>query len=306
VQKPIEAREINFSEYRKLFKSFLSSTAEFYAKKSSSNKKGLLIGAFRNGEPCGVLSAGSIEVEVHSLFHFETAEPYRKQGVCRALLAFILPYLKSSGTCVVETGVEFSSPFYGPLDFLLKKNGFQETKTLTTVINSYNDDAVAEFYDFKKKRWDKIEARLIARGYAAKSFAESGERELQMLKDEMGISFPENLSPFRHSASVLKDVSFVVFKDDCPAAYCVMTGLENVPGVSVVSSRASSSKIGHSGTAMWALIRCMEESILYGRFRKTIFTFESDNCEMANLKNGPPTRFKGSRSSVSQIYRLYL
>jgi hypothetical protein len=127
-----------------------------------------------------------------------------------------------------------------------------------------------------------------------------------MLKDEMGISFPENLSPFRHGTSVLEDVSFIVFKNGCPVAYCVMIGLENVSGVSVVSSRASSSKIGRNGTAMWAFIRCLEESILRGRFRKTIFTFESDNLAMANLKNGPPTRFKGSLSSVSQIYRLCL
>jgi hypothetical protein len=192
------------------------------------------------------------------------------------------------------------------MDSLLKKKGFQEIKTLTTVVNSYNEDNVAEYYDFRKKRWDKIEARLIARGYAARSFAESGEDEIRMLEDEMGAAFPEHLSPFRYSAGVLKDMSFIIFKAGVPIAYCVMSPFENIAQVSVVSSIASFSKANFSGAAMWALIKCLEAVNQSGKFKKTIFTFESDNVEMTNLRDGPPTRFAGTRSSVSQIYRLRL
>jgi hypothetical protein len=292
--------------YMDFFKNSLPAIAEFHAKKISPNGRGILLAAFWNGEPCGALSAGPQNEGVHAIFHFAAAEPCRKRGVCTTLLDSALSRLKSSGVCTVEAAVQLSAPFYAVVDAMLKKNGFKEIKTVTTVVNYYSDDITADFYDFKRKKWDKLAARLVARGYAAKSFAESDEREIQMLKDEMGVSFPENLSPFRPGVCILEDVSFIVFKDGSPVAYCVMTDFENIPGVSAVSSRASSPKVGHSGVAMWAFMRCLEEAILSGQFSKTIFMFDSDNAEMVNLKDGPPTRYKGAKSSVSQIYRLCL
>jgi hypothetical protein len=306
MQKPIVVREISLFEYSEFFKDSFSTLASFYAKKSASSEEGILFGAFWDGEPCGALSAGSSKKGIHSLFHFDTVKSYRKRGICAALLDFALSRFKASGVPMAETGVEFSAPFYTAVDSLLKKKGFKEIKTLTTVVNSYSEDGIAEFYDFKKKRWDKVEARLIARGYTAKSFAESGEGEIRMLEDEMGRAFPEHLSPFHPSAGILEDLSFIIFKDGAPIAYCAMTPFENIPQVSVVSSMASFSKANLNGAAMWALVKCIEEAILSEKFRKTIFTFESDNVEMANLKDGPPTRFTGTRSSVSQIYRLRL
>jgi hypothetical protein len=306
VQKLIEPRIITLSEYFEHFKKSLSPKAEFYAKKSASDEKGLLFGAFRGGIPYGALSAGLAQDGGYSIFYVETIVPYRKQGVSNALLNFALSGLKSSGLDIVETGVSLSLPFYETVDYMLKKNGFKETKTLTTVINQYNDENIADFYDFKRTRGDKLAARFIGRGYSAKSFAESSEREIQDLKDGAGVSFPAALSPFRSRGRVLKDFSFIIFKDGRPAAYCVMSEFENIPSVSWVSAMASSSEARHSGVAIWALLKCLEESIASKKFTRTLFTFDSDNLEMANLKDKPPTRFKGSQSALSRVYRLRL
>jgi GNAT superfamily N-acetyltransferase len=304
VRNLIEPRIISFPEYVEHFKGSLSAISAFYAKKSASDKYGVLFGAFLGGRPCGALSAGISEEGGHYIFRVETAEPYRRRGVAKALLNFALPRLKSSGLDVVETAVTLSLPSYDVVDTMLKKNGFEEVKTLTAVMNHYTDDNVADFYDFKRARWDKLAARLAARGYAAKSFTESGERGVRALEDEMGVSFPANLSPFHDSERILKDFSFIVFKGGLPVAYCVMTDFGNAPGAAIVSSMASSIGSRHTGAAIWALCRCLEESSASKRFTKTLFVFSSDNPEMANLKDEPPTRFKGSQSSVSRIYRL--
>jgi predicted GNAT family acetyltransferase len=292
--------------YMEFFKNSLPAIAKFHAKRSASSGEGVILGAFWDGEPCGALSAGPLEEGVHNIFHFGTVEPYRKRGVCAALLDFALSRLKSSGVSIAEAGVEISDFFHAVVDSILKKKGFEEIKTLTTVINRYTDEGIADFYDFKRNKWDKFEARLVARGYAAKSFADAGEDEIQALRDEIGVSFPERLSPFRHGASLLNEFSFIILKAGRPIAYCAMTNFENIAGVSAVSSRASSSKGSYGGAAMWALVRCLEESIESGKFKRTIFTFESDNAEMANLKDRPPTRFAGNARSVSRIYRLRL
>jgi GNAT superfamily N-acetyltransferase len=306
VRNLIEPRIISLPEYVEHFKGSLSAISAFYAKKSASDKYGVLFGAFLEGRPCGALSAGIGEDGGHYIFRVETAEPYRRRGASKALLDFALPRLKSSGLDAVKTVVALSLPSYAVVESMLKKKGFEEVKTLTTVMNYYTDDSVADFYDFTRARGDKLAARLTARGYAAKSFAESGESGVRALEDEMGVSFPASLSPFRNSERILKDFSFIVFKCGRPVAYCVMTDFEGAPGVTAVSSRACSAGAGRTGAAMWALLRCLEESMLYGRFVKTLFTFESDNLEMTNLKDGPPTRFKGSQTSVSRVYRLRL
>jgi GNAT superfamily N-acetyltransferase len=302
----IEPRIINLSEYFTYFKDSLPAISTFYARKSASVSGGFSLGAFRDGEPLGALSAGCGGDGTYSIYHFGTVESHRNQGVSGALLGSALSRFKSSGLDIAETGVSLSDPCHEIAESMLKKNAFKEVKTLTTVINHYNEDNIADFYDFKRTKGDRLAARLAARGCRAKSFAESGARGIQALKDAIGVAFPAVLSPFRNGERLLKDLSFIIFRDGGPAAYCAMTQFENVPGASEVSSMASSPELRHSGVGMWALFKCLEAAIESKRFKKTLFTFESGNMEMANLKDKPPTRFRGSRFSVSRIYRLRL
>jgi GNAT superfamily N-acetyltransferase len=302
----IEPRIINLSEYFTHFKGSLSAVSTFYARKSASARGGFSLGAFRDGEPLGALFGGYGRDNTYSIYHVETVEAHRHQGVSSALLNSALSRVKSSGPDIVQTGVSLSDPCHETAESILKKNAFKEVKTLTTVINHYNEDNIADFYDFKRTKGDRLAARLAARGYRAKSFAESGTCEIQALKDAIGVSFPAPLSPFRNSERLQADLSFIIFRGGGPVAYCAMTRFENVPGVSEVSSLASSPELRHSGVGMWAFLKCLEAAIVSKRFKKTLFTFESGNMEMANLKAKPPTRFSGSKLSVSRIYRLLL
>ncbi|MDR1922711.1 MAG: hypothetical protein LBS31_13375, partial [Candidatus Adiutrix sp.] len=167
----------------------------------------------------------------------------------------------------------------------------------------------AEYLDFRKAKGNAFENRLRLRGYSAKSFGDSSEGELDALKRDMGLRFPENLTPFRDALKILSDLSSIVYRDGRPMAYCALSDCEYDEKTAVVEYMACASEYINTGAGPWALMKCLDGLFSLSAakaYKKVIFLFNGANAEMRNLVNGPLTKFKGRVISESRCYKIRL
>jgi GNAT superfamily N-acetyltransferase len=298
-------REIGAISYAKYFGDSLPKILNYYAGRRDG-ASGAILCAFMSGKPCGALVTGRSGKGEPSILYAAVLANFRRQGVFGELVRSALRMFKSSGADRAVAKNTLAPPMREEIGGFFKKTGFVRTASVVTVINHYNDLTRAEFREFMRTRGERFESRLAKRGYEAKSFDGATERELGMLKRDIGVKYPADLNPFRVIDRITGRVSHIVYKDRRPIAYCALSSFEGDKRVSEVSCRACAPERKNSGAALLALMKCLEASFLHGMHDRTLFSFYSDNIEMQNLMKNPLVKFTGNSRHEADLYEIDL
>jgi GNAT superfamily N-acetyltransferase len=303
----INIREVDLPSYEKFFGRSLPAISGHYARRSAREKRGFMLGAFCGGHACGVLSGGEFEEKAGSISRVDTVEAYRLRGVCKALVSSALSRFKSRGVESADTSCVVGSPCWEAMDSFLRKTGFEETVSQTSVLNYCNSETEAEFREFRERFGDRLTGRLLRRGYYIAQFVDATAVDVDALaKDAENMT--GILTRCRTDGKTISRASFMVYKNGEPAACSVLSEFDGGCATAVVSALACRERYRKTGAGLWPLLRSIEE-ILAGReygYKKVIYTFLSDNVEMANLQKSPLVRFSGRISSVTRLYRMKL
>jgi hypothetical protein len=302
----IDVTVLDASGFASLYENSVSPLAIFYARKISGPERGLILSASTDGTPCGCLVAEKIPRGGNAYIrHIETLRGQRRAGVCRCLTMDCLSRLGSAGVNSVKMSIPLGRDYSDAMESFAASAGFAEERTTITVVNYFREDSHATFTEFMSARGNRFLRRLEKRGYILKSFAESSTAETESLRGHVGVDFPAGLDPFADESAILRDFSFIAYKD-APAAYCVMTPFENERGVVRVAALAATAGSMKTGAAPAVLMRSLDASIGSGMYDKYIFTFDLDNLEMNNMNGYAFTRFPGCREYRSRILALEL
>ncbi|MDR1915763.1 MAG: hypothetical protein LBQ58_04200 [Synergistaceae bacterium] len=301
----INIREVDLPSYKKFFGQSLPAISEHYARRSAEEKRGFILGAFCGGHACGVLSGGEFADRVGSISRVDTVGAYRLSGVCKALVSSALNRFRSRGAEFADTSCVIGSPGWEAMDSFLRKTGFEETVSQTSVLNYCNSETEAELRRFREHFGDRLTERLLRRGYHITSFKDATDGDVEALtKDAENMT--GILTRYRTDGKTISRASFMVYKNGEPAACSVLSEFDAGRTTAVVSALACRERYRKTGAGLWPLFRSIEE-ISTGRgyeYKKVIYTFLSDNTEMANLQKSPLVRFSGRRSSVTRLYRM--
>jgi len=216
-------------------------------------------------------------------------EQFRGQGVGTQLVQAAASLAKEQEMPVIKARAIIQDPFGGIFSRLLEKVGFQAYDTASLLRFSDNPQTRQAWAEFMERRGSRICTKLQERGFRTVSCAEADAALMERFAREVETSFPAHLNPYQFLDSrehrVVRDFSFIALKGDEPAAYSLLTTVDD--RTLTFQQLSASFKYQGSGAFLLPIVAFVEKALHSTHPYKLLSTMVYDrNRSMTSLLQG--------------------
>jgi len=298
----IEFRQLNFLSFLADFGDRLGPAATYAASQALTTDQSLVVGAYRDGAPGGLAVLHIVNDTYVGLVNLAVLADHRGSGIGAALLGECIRRATESGRSVLRFWFQPESEFDYHLHNRLQSIGFAvQPQMMTTVIRvaqSRND-----WEAFVSGPGARKIAALTELGYSVVSFADASAELLENLYQRSGRSYPAFLDPRLGEKTRLSDSSFIAVRDGQPAAFCVMSSIDN-GRTAVLDSLAATSEDRGSGAFLMCVVSAVHSLLAHG-CNKIAYAYSLTNGSLPDIVTSKEW-FPGKRVTQLNEYSLAL
>lgn len=266
-----------------------------HAAKNSAAYGGNIFIMFEDGSPCGYLCAVPEETEIRLMYAY-TNEEKRCSGVFSALMGYAAEILPKP----IKFNISAEHKFYDTVSDIGRRTGFEYRSSCTV----FRGNDISGWEKYMSETGGKLCDMLRRRGYSCVSFADAPAKLIDEIYNSNENIFGNKLSVKIFFDDPQKnmnmDMSFAAVRDNCLAAYTLVTSPDKISAVFEHIS-ASEKEIG-SGCILLPFANSMEKFRQFG-FRRAAYAMYNDN-EHANAFRMKLLQSVTSSSSRSENYIL--
>lgn len=247
----IEITPMTMLEYMLCFAGERSALSDQYV--VESEKYNLLFSARADGAYAGYLCLIP-DADTLRIAYVFTAEPYRRQGVCTAMIRFVIDRVRIP----VRISIVTSFACRDAIAAVSKKLGFEQIESVE--VFTCKRENYPAWLQFMEQKGNRLCAFLEHRGYEAVRFADADEDLLRQIKESTRSEYANTLDPAPFLEIPEKKMSWTMSwaarKDGQLAAYTLVTQIS--PAKVIFEHISDSKKERGTGCILLPFARAME------------------------------------------------
>lgn len=239
--------------------------------KRKLEEESVIFVAFDEKDVCGMIALEPVGTS-HRLSYLFVDEKKRNSGIGRSLFDAVRIYDPR-----VYLGEDESIP--SDIDAFLEACGYVLLKEKDLYTFDKNEETSAYCEGFMRMHGDAVMGMMRRHGFEACSMGMARPGLIESLGEKIGEGFDEEMNPF-NIKNLDEEWSFIVHKDDVPAAFVACSSTEEELTVEML---AADRDHRGGGPAIMALVTLFEKILADDGIRRVVTSVGRDNDDAARL-----------------------
>ena len=239
--------------------------------KRKLEEEAVAFAAFDEGEVCGAIVLEPLGVS-NMLTYLYVIKQKRRQGIGKSLLDAVRIY---DPKIYLEEGETLSDD----IDSFLTDCGFVQSREIDLYSFEKTEETLAYCDGFMRMHGNAVMQMMERRGFEAVKMGMARPGLIDKLGDEIGEGFDEEMNPF-NIINLDEDWSYIVSKDDEPAAFVACTTYESKLAIEMLCARED--HMG-AGPAMMALMTLLERIVADDGITEVTTAVTKENDDIVKL-----------------------